>query len=260
MTKQLLYYERAVPVTLERHRDWSLEPRKTYEFADHANAVPIVVAEFPPAAQDYGIVFTGSAEQAFPAVALGLKPDENLFVDSEGRWTANYIPAFVRRYPFVFAKSSDESQFILCIDEAYDGWNQAGRGQPLFDANGEQSEFLGKMMRFVTEYQKVSNQTSVFCRQLHELELLEPMTARFKLPSGQAAQLSGFRAVNRETLKALSGDTLADLSKSGALELIYAHLLSLRNIGVMVARARGEEPDAPLPDDWATVKPGHTTH
>jgi hypothetical protein len=47
MTKQLLYYERAVPVTLERHRDWALEPRKTYEFADHANAVPIVVAEFP---------------------------------------------------------------------------------------------------------------------------------------------------------------------------------------------------------------------
>jgi hypothetical protein len=249
MTKQQLYYERAVPVSAEKHRDWSLEARTSYAFAAQSSAVPIIIAEFPTAAHDYGIVFTGTGERVHPVVILGLKPDENLFVDEAGNWTGNYIPAFVRRYPFMFAKSPDGSQFFLCIDEAYDGWNQAGKGQPLFDAEGKQTEFLRKMMRFVTEYQGVANATSVFCQQIQDLDLLDPMTARFKLPSGQDAQLSGFRAINRDKLKELSGDKLSELMKSGALDLVYAHLLSLRNIGLMVARVKGEVPAKTDQDD-----------
>ena len=116
------------------------------------------------------------------------------------------------------------------------------------------------MMRFVTEYQGLANATSTFCRQLQDLDLLEPMTARFKLPSGQDAQLSGFRAINREKLKGLSGDKLSELMKSGALDLIYAHLLSLRNIGQMVARVKGAVPATTQRDDWETMKFEDTSH
>lgn len=260
MTKQLLYYERAVPLSLERHRNWSLEARKNYKYADQSNSVPITAAEFPAAAQDFAIVFTGSGDQVYPAVVLGLKPDENLFTDAEGKWSANYIPAFVRRYPFVFSKSSDDSKFILCIDEAYEGWNQASNGQPLFASNDEQSEFLGRMMRFVTEYQRLSDLTQAFCQQLQDLKLLEPMKARFKLPSGENAELQGFMAIDREKLQALSGEQLVELSKRNALELIYAHLLSLRNLRVMLARVKGEEADTSWPDDWANVNPDETPH
>ena len=86
------------------------------------------------------------------------------------------------------------------------------------------------------------------------------MAARIKLPSGKDTQLAGFRAVNREKLKALSGDKLSELMKSGALELIYAHLLSLRNIGVMVARGKGGAPAMTQQDDWETLKPEDTSH
>jgi hypothetical protein len=42
-----------------------------------------------------------------PIAILGLKTDQNSYLDSEGRWKARYLPAFVRRYPFVFSQSNE---------------------------------------------------------------------------------------------------------------------------------------------------------
>jgi hypothetical protein len=48
-------------------------------------------------------------------------------------------------------------------------------------------------------------------------------------------------AVDREKLKALPGDKLAELARTGELELIYVHLQSMRNFGAMLARGTGEQ-------------------
>jgi hypothetical protein len=77
MTKQLLFYERAVPVSTQRHGDWSIEPRGDYRFADHTNSVPLAAVEFPASAMDYVIVFAGSDEALQPVAILGLEADEN---------------------------------------------------------------------------------------------------------------------------------------------------------------------------------------
>lgn len=241
MTKQLLFYGQPVPLSAQRHRDWSLESRANFEFASHSNSVPLAAAEFPAAAQQYAIVFTGSKESVQPAVILGLKSDENLYLDEQGRWNSGYIPAFVRRYPFVFSKSGDGGQFVLCIDEAYSGWNRDGRGKALFDAQNEGTDFLNTMFRFVTDYQRQFDATLTFCRKLQQLDLLEPMTARMTLPSGDKAQLSGFLAIDRAKLKRLPGDRLSELAKSGELELIYTHLHSMRNLNTLLARVNEEK-------------------
>jgi hypothetical protein len=241
MTKQLLYYEHAAPVSAQRHRDWSLVPRANYEFAGHSNWVPLAAGEFPAAAAEYAIVFAGSEGAVQPTAILGLRADENVYLDEQKRWNAKYIPAFVRRYPFVFSRSEDGKQFTLCIDEQYSGWNQEGRGKPLFDSNGEGTEFLKTMLGFVTDYQRQFDATLAFCRKLQDLDLLEPMTARFKLPSGKDAQLTGFMAIDRDKLKALPGDTLSELARTGELELIYVHLQSMRNISAMLGRVRRGE-------------------
>jgi hypothetical protein len=237
VTKQNLFYGQPVPVSAKRHHDWSLEPRTDYAFAGHSNAVPLAAAEFPAAAQEYAIVFTGTGEHLQPAVILGLKSDENRYLNASGKWQANYIPAFVRQYPFVFSKSEDGDKFVLCIDEAYTGWNRDGRGKALFDDKSKGSDFLDRMFRFVTDSQRRFDATAAFCKKLQALDLLEPMTARFQLPSGQKAQLTGFLAIDRDKLKALPGDRLAELSQSGELELMYAHLLSMRNFSAMLARS-----------------------
>ena len=43
---------------------------------------------------------------------LGGEKDQNLYLDDAGKWTARYIPAFVRRYPFVFAQTGTENRLL----------------------------------------------------------------------------------------------------------------------------------------------------
>jgi hypothetical protein len=241
MTKQLLFYERAVPVTAQRHGDWSLEPRNDFGFAAQTNSVPLAAVEFPAAATEYTIVFAGKDEAVQPIAVLGLKTDQNNYLDSEGRWKARYLPAFVRRYPFVFSQSNEENKLILCIDEEWDGWNQEDRGQRLFDEAGKRTAFFDKVFTFVQDYQRQFQRTQAFCGKLVELGLLAPMRAQFKLPSGEQASLTGFQAVDRDKLKALPAETLAELAKTNELELIYVHLQSMRNLNTMLPRAAAAE-------------------
>jgi hypothetical protein len=251
MTKQLLFYERAVPVSAQRHGDWALEPSTGYGFAAQAASVPLAAVEFAPAAMEYAIVFTGKEGAAQPTAVLGLKAGENLYVDGAGQWRARYVPAFVRRYPFVFSKSGDGSRFVLCIDEEHAGWNREGRGERLFAADGGRTAYLERMLKFVRDYQQQFERTLAFCRRLWDLGLLEPMTARFEHPSGKKASLTGFLAVDREKLNALPGETLSALAKSGALEMVYVHLHSLRNLSGMLGRAAAGPGggEAAVPDD-----------
>jgi hypothetical protein len=244
LSKQLLYYEKVAPITSERHGDLYVKAAGDYEFARHSNSVPVMAVEFPSAAAEYAIVFAGNDEAMMPVVILGVDRDQNLFVDAQGKWQGKYIPAFVRRYPFIFSKSEDNERFFLCIDEGYSGCNREGRGERLFDSDGERTQYLGNVLNFVKEYQVQFNRTRAFCNRLRELELLEPMQAQFSLPSGKQKSLSGFMAISREKLKALSGDKLAELAKSDELELMYMHLQSMKNFSAMLELAKAEELEA----------------
>jgi hypothetical protein len=142
MAKQLLIYEKVVPVSKERHANWSIKPSKDYSFARDINSLPLMAVEFPGAASEYTIVFVGGQaedSEVMPAIILGVS-NENLFIDDAGNWQAKYIPAFIRRYPFVFSSTESSERFTLCIDEDYSGFNQEGRGERLFDADGEQTQ------------------------------------------------------------------------------------------------------------------------
>jgi hypothetical protein len=133
----------------------------------------------------------------------------------------------VRRYPFVFSRSGD--RFLLCVDEAFRGFNQEGRGQRLFDKDGKPSSYMDGILKFLQEYQAQFLRTQKFCARLRELDLVEPMQAQVTTESGRKLSLSGFLAVSRTKLKELPAETLAELIKTDELELIYLHLHSMRN-------------------------------
>lgn len=234
MTKQLLIYGKVVAVSKERHLNWSVKSGKDYSFARATNSLPLMAVEFPSAASEYTIIFVGSKEDnaIMPALILGVR-DENLYLTETGDWNAKYVPAFVRRYPFVFSSSNDSDKFILCIDEDFEGCNQEGRGERLFDADGEQTQFLDTTLEFLKEYQAHFQRTQLFCQRLNEFNLLEPMHASLTLKSGEKYTLDGFMAVSRDKLKELSGEQLAKLVALDELELIYLHLQSIRNFSAM---------------------------
>lgn len=251
MTKQLMIYERAVPISSERHRDWSLEAGRNYAFAKEVNSVPLLAAEFIAAATDYAIVFAGDDKNIFPSVILGMRANENNAVDAEGNWTGGYVPAFLRRYPFVFARSDDGKTFTLCIDEEHEGFNKDGKGERLFDAEGKRTRYLESMLTFTREYQGLFDRTQLFCKRLMDHDLLKPAQAQFSLPGGQSAQLGGFFTLDRDKLKALPAEVLAEMAKTDELELCYVHLQSLNNLTPMARRIAASQAAAPETDEAA---------
>jgi hypothetical protein len=237
MTAQLLIYENATPLSSDVHRDLSVRLGTSYRFAARINSAPLLAAEFAAAAPHLAIVFAGEGDAMMPAALLGLRADENLFVSDTGDWDGPYVPAFLRRYPFVFAQDpADAERLTLCIDEAFDGVNRDGRGERLFDADGNRTVFLTQSLQFATDYQAQHQITQAFCARLNALGLMEEATATATLPDGKVLALSGFQRVSIEKLRALPDAEVLALFRSDMLGLIYQHLSSLGAIQQMIGR------------------------
>lgn len=236
--KQLLIYERAVPVSKQSHEKVSVDAKDHYAFAHGLNAVPIVIGEFSHIAREYPIIFVNVNSRIQPMAAVGLRDNENLFLNSDGSWNGHYVPAFIRRYPFVFAKDRNAEKFVLCIDEEFEGINSDGKGNALFDENGDTSDYLANILKFTATYQGETQATAKFCERLNELDILSPSEINFQLGDGRKAKTSGLLSVDREKLAKLPQETVSELLKSGDLERIFAHLLSLGVVDTFGTRLR----------------------
>ena len=241
MAAKQLVYESAVPVSKARHAGWSIEAGSDFAFSRKVNSVPLMAVEFPAAAAEYAVVFAGNEDAVMPAVILGMRENENLYLGPLGGWQAKYVPAFLRRYPFVFSSPDEGKNFVLCIDEGFPGFNQEGRGEKLF-GDGKPTPYVDNVLKFLQSYQVEFQRTQAFCKKLRELNLLEPMRAQVTLDSGEHRTLTGFMAVNRARLKTLSGEKLVEMARNDELELLYAHLHSMRNFVAMRERFAAAAP------------------
>lgn len=232
-----MIYENAVPISAEEHRNVAVRQGTSFGFAAALNSVPLVVAEFEKASAEYPIVFAGEGEALTPALVVGLRADENLCVAQSGTWDGDYVPAFLRRYPFVFSGGGDGEQFTLCIDSAFEGVNEDGKGERLFDSEGNRTQYLNTMLQFASDYQTQHNVTRAFTDRLRELDLLEAASATASLPDGSRLSLGGFQRVSADRLAALGDTDVIDLFRSGMLGAIQAHLASMSRLSGLLARA-----------------------
>lgn len=238
MSKQMLIYDQVVPVSKEKHKDWCVKQVPDFSFCQNINAVPVVLSEIPPATSDYVIVFVESAGEVMPFVLLGVEND-NLFVDEQQQWKVDFVPAFIRRYPFTFAKNEEEpGSFTLCCDETFHGWNQEGIGERLFDTQQEQTQYLKNLLSFLQTYQEQFQLTQLFGKKLKDWNLLEPAQANFDIKGEKTKQLSGFLKVNREQIGKLSDEQLLEIARTRELEFIYLHLHSLANVSKLSGWAK----------------------
>ena len=248
MTKTALLYERTVPVSTAAHGEWSLDSGG-FLYARNSHFFPITTPEFEKAAWHYPIVFVQDAQTVVPCVITSYAAGENLFVDAEGNWDADYIPAFVRRYPFIFAAVEKREAVTLCIDDSYGGFNQEDRGERLFLLGGGRTSFLERTLGFLQHYQTEQERSGKLAQRLAELGLLEPVQAQVSLESGEQLSLGGFSTVNRERLRALDSAQLTELAQNDWLELLYIHLFSLGNFARLMdrhaARRQSTSVDAP---------------
>jgi hypothetical protein len=230
-----MYYEKPVLLDRTKHRRRKVRASTSFAFARKANSVYLAGVEFGEACKEYAVVFTrGAGGKVAPVVMLGLRRHENLFVDAQDRWSGRYIPAFVRRYPFVLADLPGQSLGV-CVDEAYAGLNEQ-EGEPLFDDAGHDTPFLRNALDFLTQYQREYLRTEAFCQKLEQAGLLTEMNARADLVDGRSFTVGSLLVVDEKKLLALPDATALSLFRSGELHLISMHLLSLSNMQRLVDR------------------------
>ncbi|MDP2831783.1 MAG: SapC family protein [Pseudomonadota bacterium] len=234
--KTLLFYEKPVALNRESHRDVHVEMPSDFSFASGINSVLLSGMEFIEALREYPIVFARLEDgRVIPVALLGLRESENLYVLDNGRWDARYVPAFVRRYPFVLAESTQNKTLTVCIDEAYEGLD-ADDGQTLFDEEGKETPFLKQLMEFMSQYQTDFKRTERFVNHIRSLGLFTEMSAKVELTDGRNVLLKDFLVVDEKKLQDLDKNNAQALLKSGEMGLVYAHLLSLGNLARLVDR------------------------
>lgn len=242
MAKKMLIYENVKQITHRAHADLSIDHDGAFSFCRHVNAMPILLSEFAKAAPEYIIIFAPTEGGYMPAVLLGTKDGENLYLDDKGNWKAQYVPAFARRYPFVFSGDGEGKRFTLCIDESYGGLNREGRGARLFDDQEEHTPYLNNMLEFMKNYQAHHQRTEEYCRLIGDLKLLDEVHMKIPHPSDKSRVLTGLRVVNRDRLKALDDKIVKELLKTDLLEVTFLHLLSLHNASALARRAADHAP------------------
>jgi hypothetical protein len=242
---RVMFYSQPEPLSFEQHGKLGItRSDKPFRFAENAQALPLQASEFGAAAKSYPIVFAG--DDRTPMAVMGIRANENLFVQDGVIEPDIYIPAFIRRYPFVLANNSptanqaDASRMIVCIDCGAEALTEGG-DVPLFE-NGQLSTFAQQMVEFCSNFEIERQRTENFVNRLKKLDLFETKQVTFT-PSdetntpGEPVLIADYFAISEEKLAAVPAEALMELHTSGALRQIYAHLDSAQNWEGLLARS-----------------------
>jgi hypothetical protein len=231
-----LFYQRLVALDRRAHVRLRVRPPDNHQFTADATLVPLLSGEFAPMSREFPIAFIRepSTGEFAPVALTGMPQTKNLFVRADGTWDARYIPAYVRRYPFVFIETSPDN-FTVCIDPSSKFLDE-NEGVPLFDEAGEPSNTLKETIKGLNDYQQMMRLTRSFTKKLGEANILMEANAKADLPDGRSCEWRGFWVVDEKLFLKLPDATIKEWFTSGELGLIYAHMISLGNLTELLRR------------------------
>lgn len=223
-----LFYRNLVPVSSDLHMGHGVVQRESLAFARDTHAIPITVDEFVAAQRCYPIVFSDGPE-AVPLALVGLQEGRNLFVNAEGEWRDGaYIPAYVRRHPFMLARLQPNADELSLVFD--DSWGLVTEDGPdkLFEENKQPSEATRNILAFCEQFEQAIGRTKSFMDELTKLDLLMEGQAQIQNPGmEQPATFAGFRMIDEKKLQNIRGDQARKWVQNGMMGLVYAHLFSL---------------------------------
>ena len=241
LTGQVLFYKQPQPLSPEDHAGLGVRQiQQPFGFMREAHAIPVTVTEFGLTANSYPVIFVG--DERTPVAVMGIRQGQNLFVSEDGRVTEDfYVPAFARRYPFVFASDENSDRLVLCVDrQAPMVTNQPE--VPFFE-NGQPSKFTNDAIEFCKEFERQRRATADFVKMIRDLDLFEQKTVTFQprdasgAENGPPQKIADYWAISEQRFNQLPNDKFLELKTNGAIGAVYAHLVSLLNWQRVVQRA-----------------------
>ena len=241
LSGQVLFYKQPQPLSPEDHGGLGVKQiAEPFGYLRAAHAVPVTVTEFGMVAGSYPVIFVG--DDRTPVAVMGVRQGQNLFVDDKGQVAEDhYVPAFVRRYPFVFAADEGSDRLLLCVDrQAPMVTNQP---EVPFFVDGKPSQFTTDAIEFCKEFERQRRATAEFGALLKSYDLFEQKTVAFQPrdaqgnEAGPQQKIADYWAVSEERLNALPAEKYLELRSNGALGACYAHIVSLLNWSKIIQRA-----------------------
>lgn len=233
-----MLYKRLEPVSRDRHAALRLRKPDDYGFARRAGVVPLTLTEFAAAAQYYPIVFLQSspAKRPMPVAVLGSRPEENIHIDEAGRWRAgHYIPAYLRRYPFITGEGAKPGQAVVFVDVDSDKLSPT-EGRALF-AKGETTEFAKGAIELCQRYHQAAALTERFAQALAASGVLSDRVIEAKDQAGAKLSWRGMKAVDQEKLTKVDGKEFLAWRDRNWLAPLYLHQFSMSHFGEIAATA-----------------------
>ncbi|WP_296716106.1 SapC family protein [Erythrobacter sp.] len=244
-----LFYKDLLPLNSRDHADWKVGTAEGAAFLAQTHAVPLTSDEFIDAQRNYPIVFT-AGDNPLPIALFGLNEGVNTFMDENNKLTSQvYVPAYVRRYPFMLARLRPEADDLsLCFDPTVDFISKRDDGLAFFDEKAEPTEYTQGVLEFCRRFEEAGQRTKAFMDELGKLGILmdgEIAITRNDQPDTPFIY-RGFRMVDEAKLRELPIEKLDALNKNGMLILIHAHLFSLNLMRSLFERqmAQGKVPVA----------------
>ena len=226
-----LFYKDLIPLNSNEHSKWSTRGMDNAKFMEGSHAVPLTTEEFVMASRNYPIIFS-SGDNPVPLALMALNEGVNTFTDDQGKFTAPvYIPAYVRRYPFMLARlQPDAEELSLCFDPTSEVvGNYKKDANPLFDSDNKPTENTQNILKFCEDFERAGAQTQAFMEELKKEKLL--MDGEVSIQQTGVEQpfvYRGFQMVDENKMRELTGDKLRKMNQNGMLPLIHAHLFSLQ--------------------------------
>jgi len=232
-----LFYRNLVPLSSSLHGHYKTRPAETAPFLANNHAVPITIDEFVAAGRHYPIVFS-AGDNPVPLALMGLNEGINTFVDDDGRLLGEtYVPAYIRRYPFMLARTSPNAEELsLCFDPESGLVGDFEEGRPLFE-NGQVSETTTAILKFCEEFELSAQRTTAFMKELQNAQLLMDGEASVQVAGMEQPFIyRGFQMISEEKFRDLRGDELRKMNQNGILQLSLAHLFSLTLVPEIFSR------------------------
>lgn len=245
-----LFYKDLMPLNSRDHAGWKTKPLESATWLQGQHAIPVTVDEFIQTQRNFPIVFS-SGENPLPLALMGLNEGVNTFVNQDGKIDDPvYLPAYIRRYPFMLAKLTQEGDNLsLCFDPTAGSLGEFDDGEALFDGDGKATATTQNILQFCEQFEGAGQRTKNFIEELKKHELL--MDGEISISQQENPDrpfvYRGFQMVNQEKLQEVRGDVLRDWNKSGMLALIYAHIISLDLMRVIFSR-QVQQGTAPQPN------------
>jgi hypothetical protein len=224
---EISLFKNIVVLDSKVHTAHKMASSEGFLFAQNVLSAPLSMTEVVKASREFPIFFPTSGK-FLPVAQMGYRKDANLYVDENGEWTARYMPAHIRRFPFILGEKKEAGEYVIMVDKEH--ISLKADGEALFKAGKViKGGVVDRAREFLITFQRELDQTEKLLKPLQDAEILVSKVYTIRQGEEVLGNVRDLQIVDTDKLAALDDETLAGWVRSGLMGIIVAHLQSLDN-------------------------------